>query len=134
LIGVLNSKVSHEWEKETVKEPDQEPPGEACPAEKPRRIRRRQVVEDLDDVVPRSSGVHQSTDVHREAEVNDLYEKVLRALGSQQALVDIFNGILQGRKPQELAEMLGISIDRIRTEQKRLERKMTALRKEWSNE
>lgn len=134
LIGVLNSKVNHEWEKETIAGSEEEPINEAQPAAKPRRIRRRQTVENLDEVVPRYSRSHHPPDAHREVEMNDLYKKVLKALGSRRILVAIFEGLLQGRKPQELADMLGLSIGEIRSEQKRLARKLVALRKRWLNE
>ncbi len=104
------------------------------PVAKPRRISRRQHVEDLDNFIPRSLNTCQPGDAHRQAEVNDLCKKVLRALSDQPVLVEIFKGLLRGIKPQELADKLGLSIDGIHKEQKHLDRKLKALRKEWLND
>ena len=134
LIGVFNSKVSHEWEKETIDISGERPSDEERPVAKPRRIRRRQDVEDLDNFIPPSSYSHQQGDAYRQAEANDIYQKALSVLGDESALIEIFKGSLQGIKPQELADKLGLSIDRLRNEQRRLKRKLMMLRKGWSND
>jgi RNA polymerase sigma factor (sigma-70 family) len=72
-------------------------------------------------------------DAESRAISNELNKKLFDALARDEELVQILKLLVEGLRPIEIAETLGLSVEQIRAAQKRLRRRLLALREEMTH-
>lgn len=134
-IEIIDSRVSHGWEKESIELPGEETSDASQGETKPRRIRRRKPVEDIDELALNSPYSFQPNETQRRVECKEIFDKACEIVCQDRILIGILK--LKEEDPKmtlkEMAERLDISMEEIWNAQRRLDRKLSDLRKEWLN-
>jgi DNA-directed RNA polymerase specialized sigma24 family protein len=133
LRAVYRSKVSHWWEKELAIVPERVPSGEDGEARKPHRIKLVEHIEDVNESTLKKGRLFVEQDTQQQIERKQFFKMACEMLDDDQLLIAIFELWINdpGIKPQEIAEMLGVTIDEVNNALKRLRRILSKLKEQW---